>query len=173
MELERCSFQRDNMKTLLIFLGVLTLDVNSDINLLVEALIKNYQFKEIVYENNKAIQESAGTIIRADKTLIVSISSPFRETYKVDANKIEHIDHDLDQTQLIPIKSINSSLLNVFLKVDYEELRELNIDMVDNMFTLNEENQRVEFFLQNNSLKKINYFDNLDYRHEVILTLYE
>ena len=105
--------------------------------------------------------------------MIVSISSPFRETYKVDANKIEHIDHDLDQTQLIPIKSINSSLLNVFLKVDYEELRELNIDMVDNMFTLNEENQRVEFFLQNNSLKKINYFDNLDYRHEVILTLYE
>ena len=45
--------------------------------------------------------------------------------------------------------------------------------MIDNMFTLNEQNQKVEFFLQNNALKKINYFDNLDYRHEVILTLYD
>ena len=44
------------MKTLLIFLGILTLDVNSDIKLLAEALVKDYQFKEIVYENNKAIQ---------------------------------------------------------------------------------------------------------------------
>ena len=33
-------------------------------------------------------------------------------------------------------ESINSSLLNVFLKVDYEELKELNIDMIDNMFTI-------------------------------------
>ena len=64
-------------------------------------------------------------------------------------------------------------MLNVFLKVDYEELKDLNIDMIDNMFTLNEQNQKVEFFLQNNALKKINYFDNLDYRHEVILTLYD
>ena len=73
------------MKTLLIFLGILTLDVNSDIKLLAEALVKDYQFKEIVYENNIAIQESVGTIIRADNKLIVSISSPFSETYKVDA----------------------------------------------------------------------------------------
>ena len=78
MELERCLFQRDNMKTLLIFLSILTLDVNSDIKLLAEALVKDYQFKEIVYENNKAIQESVGTIVRADNKLIVSISSPFR-----------------------------------------------------------------------------------------------
>ena len=92
MELERFLFQRDNMKTLLIFLGILTLDVNSDIKLLAEALVKDYQFKEIVYENNKAIQESVGTIVRADNKLIVSISSPFRETYKVDAKNIEHID---------------------------------------------------------------------------------
>ena len=87
-----------------------------------------------------------GTIIRADNKLIVSISTPFRETYKVDAKNIEHIDHDLDQTQLIPINSINSSLLNVFLKVDYEELKKLNIDMIDNMFTLNEQNQKLNFF---------------------------
>ena len=66
------------MKTLLILLGILTLDVNSDIKLLAEALVKDYQFKEIVYENNIAIQESVGTIIRADNKLIVSISSPFR-----------------------------------------------------------------------------------------------
>ncbi len=161
------------MKTLLIFLGILTLDVNSDIKVLAEALVKDYQFKEIVYENNIAIQESVGTIIRADNKLVVSISSPFSETYKVDAKNIEHIDHDLNQTQLIPIKSINSSLLNVFLKVDYQELKKLNIDMIDNMFTLNEQNQKVEFFLQNNTLKKINYFDNLDYRHEVILALHD
>jgi hypothetical protein len=64
-------------------------------------------------------------------------------------------------------------LLNVFLKVDYEDLKELNIDMIDNMFTLNEQNQKVEFFLENNTLKKINYFDNLDYRHEVILALHD
>ncbi len=161
------------MKTLLIFLGVLTLEVNSDIKLLAEALVKNYQFKEIVYEKNKAIQKSVGTIVRLDNKLVVSISSPFSETYKVDEKNIEHIDHDLDQTQLIPIESINSSLLNVFLKVDYEELKELNIDMIDNMFTLNEQNQKVEFFLENNTLKKINYFDNLDYRHEVILALHD
>ena len=66
------------MKTLLIFLGILTLDVNSDIKLLAEALVKDYKFKEIVYENNIAIQESVGTLIRADNKLIVSISSPFR-----------------------------------------------------------------------------------------------
>ena len=42
MELERYLFQRDNMKTLLIFLSILTLDVNSDIK-----LIKK-RYKELV-----------------------------------------------------------------------------------------------------------------------------
>ena len=88
-----------------------------------EALNKNYLFNEIVYENELAIQKSNGEIIKKMNQFdCFYFKHHLEETYYVDAKNIDHIDHDLDQKQLIPIQSINSSLLNVFLELIMKSL---------------------------------------------------
>ena len=100
---------------LFLFLSA-SFSINADeLDVLVEALNKNYLFNEIVYENELVIQKSNGEIIKKMNQFEVHINQPFEESYYVSEAEIEHVDHDLDQKQIIPMDAINSPLIKAFL----------------------------------------------------------
>ena len=142
-----------------------------ELDVFFEALNKNYLFNEIVYENELAIQKSNGEIIKKMNQFEVHIKQPFEESYYVSETEIDHIDHDLDQKQTIPMDSINSPLIKAFLSSTKKHLNKLDIEIIDNLYLLSTETQTIEFLTKGNQIKKIIFLDNLGYRHEITLSL--
>tara|TARA_B100000614_G_scaffold247199_1_gene253915 strand:- start:286 stop:777 length:492 start_codon:yes stop_codon:yes gene_type:complete len=144
--------------------------INADeLDVFFEALNKDYLFNEIVYENESAIQKSNGEIIKKMNQFEVHIKQPFEESYYVSETEIDHIDHDLDQKQTIPMDAINSPLIKAFLSPTKAYLNNLDIEIIDNLFLLTTETQTIEFLTKGNQIKKIIFLDNLGYRHEITL----
>ena len=103
------------MKIYLILFLLASLNIDADeLDVLFEALNKNYIFNELVYENELAIQKSNGEIIKKTNQFEVHIKQPFEESYYVSETEIDHIDHDLNQKQTIPMNAINSPLIKAF-----------------------------------------------------------
>jgi len=160
------------MRICLILFSLASFSINAEeLDVFFEALNKNYLFNEIVYENELAIQKSNGEIIKKMNQFEVHINQPFEESYYVSETEIDHIDHDLDQKQTIPIEAINSPLIKAFLSPTKAYLKKLNIEIIDNLYLLNTETQTIEFLTKGNQIKKIIFIDNLGYRHEITLTL--
>ena len=160
------------MKIYLILFLLASLNIDADeLDVLFEALNKNYIFNEIVYENELAIQKSNGEIIKKTNQLEVHIKQPFEESYYVSETEIDHIDHDLNQKQTIPMNAINSPLIKAFLSPTKAYLNKLDIEIIDNLYLLTTENQAIEFLTKGNQIKKIIFLDNLGYRHEITLAL--
>ena len=160
------------MKIYLILFLLASLNIDADeLDVLFEALNKNYIFNEIVYENELAIQKSNGEIIKKTNQLEVHIKQPFEESYYVSETEIDHIDHDLNQKQTIPMNAINSPLIKAFLSPTKAYLNKLDIEIIDNLYLLTTENQTIEFLTKGNQIKKIIFLDNLGYRHEITLAL--
>jgi len=158
------------MRICLILFSLASFSINADeLDVFFEALNKNYLFNEIVYENELAIQKSNGEIIKKMNQFEVHIKQPFEESYYVSETEIDHIDHDLDQKQTIPMDSINSPLIKAFLSSTKKHLDELDIEIIDNLYLLTTETQTIEFLTKGKQLKKIILFDNLDYRNEITL----
>ena len=101
----------------------------------------------------------------------VHIKQPFEESYYVSETEIDHIDHDLNQKQTIPMNAINSPLIKAFLSPTKAYLNKLDIEIIDNLYLLTTENQAIEFLTKGNQIKKIIFLDNLGYRHEITLAL--
>ena len=100
------------MRIYLILFLLAPFNIDADeLDVFFTALNKDYLFNEIVYENEFAIQKSNGEIIKKMNQFEVHIKKPFEESYYVSETEIDHIDHDLDQKQTIPMDSINSCLL--------------------------------------------------------------
>ena len=142
-----------------------------ELDVFFKALNKDYLFNEIVYENELAIQKSNGEIIKKMNQFEVHIKKPFEESYYVSETEIDHIDHDLDQKQTIPMDAINSPLINAFLSSTKKHLNKLDIEIIDNLYLLRTETQTFEFLTKGDQIKKIIFLDNLGYRHEITLTL--
>jgi len=160
------------MRIYLILFLLASFSINGDeLDAFFEALNKDYLFNEIVFENELAIQKSNGEIIKKMNQFEVHINQPFEESYYVSETEIDHIDHDLDQKQTIPIEAINSPLIKAFLSPTKAYLKKLNIEIIDNLYLLNTETQTIEFLTKGNQIKKIIFIDNLGYRHEITLTL--
>ena len=160
------------MRTYLILFLLSSFNINADeLDVFFEALNKDYLFNEIVYENELAIQKSNGVIIKKMNQFEVHIKQPFEESYYVSETEINHIDHDLDQKQTIPIEAINSPLIKAFLSPTKTYLKNLNIEIIDNLYLLTTETQTIEFLTKGNQIKKIIFLDNLGYRHEIALAL--
>ena len=155
---------------ILFLLASLNIDAD-ELDVLFEALNKNYIFNEIVYENELAIQKSNGEIIKKTNQLEVHIKQPFEESYYVSETEIDHIDHDLNQKQTIPMNAINSPLIKAFISPTKAYLNKLDIEIIDNLYLLTTENQAIEFLTKGNQIKKIIFLDNLGYRHEITLAL--
>ena len=160
------------MRFYLILFLLSSFNINADeLDVFFEALNKDYLFNEIVYENELAIQKSNGVIIKKMNQFEVHIKQPFEESYYVSETEINHIDHDLDQKQTIPIEAINSPLIKAFLSPTKTYLKNLNIEIIDNLYLLTTETQTIEFLTKGNQIKKIIFLDNLGYRHEIALAL--
>ena len=160
------------MRTYLILFLLFSFNINADeLDVFFEALNKNYLFNEIVYENELAIQKSNGEIIKKMNQFEVHIKKPFEESYYVSETEIDHIDHDLDQKQTIPMDAINSPLIKAFLSSTKKHLNNLDIEIIDNLYLLRTETQTFEFLTKEDQIKKIIFLDNLGYRHEITLTL--
>jgi len=101
----------------------------------------------------------------------VHIKQPFEESYYVSETEIDHIDHDLNQKQTIPMDAINSPLIKAFLSPTKAYLNKLDIEIIDNLYLLSTETQTIEFLTKGNQIKKIIFLDNLGYRHEITLAL--
>ena len=142
-----------------------------ELDVFIAALNKDYLFNEIVYENELAIQKSNGEIIKKMNQFEVHIKKPFEESYYVSETEIDHIDHDLDQKQTIPMDAINSPLIKAFLSSSKKHLNNLDIEIIDNLYLLRTETQTFEFLTKEDQIKKIIFLDNLGYRHEITLTL--
>ena len=156
---------------LILFLSA-SFSIDADeLDVLFEALNKNYIFNEIDYENELAIQKSNGEIIKKMNQFEVHIKKPFEESYYVSETEIDHIDHDLDQKQTIPMDAINSPLIKAFLSSTKKHLNNLDIEIIDNLYLLRTETQTFEFLTKEDQIKKIIFLDNLGYRHEITLTL--
>ena len=160
------------MRIYLILFLLSSFNINADeLDVFFEALNKDYLFNEIVYENELAIQKSNGVIIKKMNQFEVHIKQPFEESYYVSETEINHIDHDLDQKQTIPMEAINSPLIKAFLSPTKTYLKNLNIEIIDNLYLLTTETQTIEFLTKGNQIKKIIFLDNLGYRHEIALAL--
>ena len=160
------------MRIYLILFLLSSFNINADeLDVFFEALNKDYFFNEIVYENELAIQKSNGVIIKKMNQFEVHIKQPFEESYYVSETEINHIDHDLDQKQTIPMEAINSPLIKAFLSPTKTYLKNLNIEIIDNLYLLTTETQTIEFLTKGNQIKKIIFLDNLGYRHEIALAL--
>ena len=160
------------MRIYLILFLLSSFNINADeLDVFFEALNKDYLFNEIVYENELVIQKSNGVIIKKMNQFEVHIKQPFEESYFVSETEINHIDHDLDQKQTIPMEAINSPLIKAFLSPTKTYLKNLNIEIIDNLYLLTTETQTIEFLTKGNQIKKIIFLDNLGYRHEIALAL--
>ena len=120
-------------------------------------------------ENELAIQKSNGEIIKKMNQFEVHIKQPFEESYYVSETEIDHIDHDLNQKQTIPMDAINSPLIKAFLSSTKKHFNKLDIEIIDNLYLLSTETQTIEFLTKDNHIKKIIFLDNLGYRHEITL----
>ena len=158
------------MRIYFIFFLIASFNIDADqLEVFFEALNKDYLFNEIVYEDELAIQKSNGELIKKMNIFEVHIKLPFEESYYVTENKIDHIDHDLDQKQNIPTDAINSPLIKAFLSSKKTHLNELDIEIIDNLYLLTTGTQTIEFLIKGNQIKKIIFSDNLGYRHEITL----
>ena len=160
------------MRIYLILFLLASFNIDADeLDVFIAALNKDYLFNEIVYENELAIQKSNGEIIKKMNQFEVHIKKPFEESYYVSETEIDHIDHDLDQKQTIPMDAINSPLIKAFLSSTKKHLNNLDIEIIDNLYLLRTETQTFEFLTKEDQIKKIIFLDNLGYRHEITLTL--
>ena len=160
------------MRIYLILFLLAPFNIDADeLDVFIAALNKDYLFNEIVYENELAIQKSNGEIIKKMNKFEVHIKKPFEESYYVSETEIDHIDHDLDQKQTIPMDAINSPLIKAFLSSSKKHLNNLDIEIIDNLYLLRTETQTFEFLTKGDQIKKIIFLDNLGYRHEITLTL--
>ena len=160
------------MRIYLILFLLAPFNIDADeLDVFIAALNKDYLFNEIVYENELAIQKSNGEIIKKMNQFEVHIKKPFEESYYVSETEIDHIDHDLDQKQTIPMDAINSPLIKAFLSSSKKHLNNLDIEIIDNLYLLRTETQSFEFLTKGDQIKKIIFLDNLGYRHEITLTL--
>ena len=160
------------MRIYLILFLLAPFNIDADeLDVFFAALNKDYLFNEIVYENELAIQKSNGEIIKKMNQFEVHIKKPFEESYYVSETEIDHIDHDLDQKQTIPMDAINSPLIKAFLSSTKKHLNNLDIEIIDNLYLLRTETQTFEFLTKEDQIKKIIFLDNLGYRHEITLTL--
>tara|TARA_B100000609_G_C17124972_1_gene387035 strand:- start:328 stop:819 length:492 start_codon:yes stop_codon:yes gene_type:complete len=160
------------MKIYLILFLFASFSINADeLDVFFEALNKDYLFNEIVYGNELPIQKSNGEIIKKMNQFEVHIKHPFEESYYVSETEIDHIDHDLDQKQTIPIDAINSPLIKAFLSSTKKHLDKLDIEIIDNLYLFSSETQTIEFLTKDDQIKKIIFLDNLGYRHEITMAL--
>ena len=113
-------------------------------------------------KNKNLIEESEGIFKRLeDNSVVIEISTPFRENYFIDKNKIEIHDLDFDQVRIIRREDIKENIFLGYL-VDGFDDSYISSELNDYEFKLkiNEQNIDLKFINKNHLLDK--FKDNMD-----------
>ncbi len=113
-------------------------------------------------KNKNLIEESEGIFKRLeDNSIVIEISTPFRENYFIDENKIEIHDLDFDQVRIIRREDIKENIFLGYL-VDGFDDSNISSELNDYEFKLKINEQNIDLkFISKNHLQ-VKFKDNMD-----------
>ena len=151
------------MKNYLLFF--LSLHVYAVDEVLLNAIDKNYAFKEKIVFSNNIEQFSSGYLIRGENEVQIQVNEPFKESYTYKDGYIQYIDYDLSSESFFDLKDLNNPIIDLFLmKV---QKKNLNIIKINNYYELASDDLRVRIKLNSYGFDKISYMDNFDNYHSI------
>ena len=112
--------------------------------------------------NKNLIEESEGVFKRLeDNSIVIEISTPFRENYFIDKNKIEVHDLDFDQVRIVRREDIKENIFLEYLvdgfddSLIYSELNDYEIKLKFN-------EQIIDFKFNNKNHLQVKFKDNME-----------
>ena len=151
------------MKNYLLFF--LSLHVYAVDEVLLNAIDKNYAFKEKIVFSNNIEQFSSGYLIRGENEVQIQVNEPFKESYTYKDGYIQYIDYDLPSESFFDVKDFNNPIIDLFLmKV---QKKDLNITKINNYYELASDDLKIRIKLNSYGFDKISYMDNFDNFHSI------
>ena len=147
---------------LLLFLSLHVYAVDEE---LLNAIDKNYTFKEKIIFNNNIEQFSSGYLTRSQDEVKIQITEPFKESYTYLDGYIQYIDHDLSTESFFDVKDLNNPIIDLFLMK--AQKKDLNIIKINNYYELASDDLRIRIKLNSYGFEKISYMDNFDNYHSI------
>ena len=113
-------------------------------------------------KNKNLIEESEGIFKRLeDNSIAIEISTPFRENYFIDENKIEIHDLDFDQVRIIRREDIKENIFLGYL-VDGFDDSYISSEINDYEFKLKINEQNIDLKFINKNHLQVKFKDNMD-----------
>jgi len=113
-------------------------------------------------KNKNFIEESEGIFKRLeDNSIVIEISTPFRENYFIDENKIEIHDLDFDQVRIIKREDIKENIFLGYL-VDGFDDSYISSELNDYEFKLKINEQNIDLKFINKNHLQVKFKDNMD-----------
>ena len=122
-------------------------------------------------KNKNLIEESEGIFKRLeDNSIVIEISTPFRENYFIDENKIEIHDLDFDQVRIIRREDIKENIFLGYL-VDGFDDSYISSELNDYEFKLKINEQNIDLKFINKNHLQVKFKDNMDINN--LINLYK
>ena len=113
-------------------------------------------------KNKNFIEESEGIFKRLeDNSIVIEISTPFRENYFIDENKIEIHDLDFDQVRIIRREDFKENIFLGYL-VDGFDDSYITSELNDYEFKLKINEQNIDLKFINKNHLQVKFKDNMD-----------
>ena len=149
------------------------IEANISVEHLNNELKKDYSFIErSLNQSDLKIESSQGKIIFDQSGISVVVTSPFEENYRIEGSTMEIYDVYLDQMQVVDIRTSENFFLNILMNGIMENSDEYQVSINTNSIDIiaSDENNTVNFFFNENSLKLIKYKDSIGVEHGIELT---
>ena len=150
------------------------IEANISVEHLNNELKKDYSFIErSLNQSDLKIESSQGKIIFDQSGILVVVTSPFEENYRIEGSTMEIYDVYLDQMQVVDIRTSENFFLNILMNGIMENSDEYQVSINTNSIDIiaSDENNTVNFFFDENSLLRlIKYKDSIGVEHGIELT---
>ena len=149
------------------------IEANISVEHLNNELKKDYSFVErSLNQSDLKIESSQGKIIFDQSGISVVVMSPFEENYRIEGSTMEIYDVYLDQKQVMDITTGEHFFLDILMNGIVENSAEYQVSINANSIDIisSDENNTVNFFFNENSLRLIKYKDSIGVEHGIELT---
>ena len=149
------------------------IEANISVEHLNNELKKDYSFVErSLNQSDLKIESSQGKIIFDQSGISVVVMSPFEENYRIEGSTMEIYDVYLDQKQVVDIRTSENFFLDILMNGIVENSAEYQVSINTNSIDIiaSDENNTVNFFFNENSLRLIKYKDSIGVEHGIELT---
>ena len=149
------------------------IEANISVEHLNNELKKDYSFVErSLNQSDLKIESSQGKIIFDQSGISVVVMSPFEENYRIEGSTMEIYDVYLDQKQVMDITTGEHFFLDILMNGIVENSAEYQVSINTNSIDIiaSDENNTVNFFFNENSLRLIKYKDSIGVEHGIELT---